>query len=333
MPSSRPPRKGGGGRIIEVVISLHRKATATPPPPARLIWLSIAAAVVTIALKMTAWAVTGSAGLLSDAIESVVNLAAASFALVVVHWAARPADEEHAYGHEKADYLAAAAESVLILGAAAAIGYLAVQRLLHPIGLSHIGTGVVVSGAASIINLIVARKLIAEGKRQFLLVLEADGRHLMTDVWSSIGVIVGVIGVRLTGWKQLDPLVALAVAANIVVTGVLLMRRFTGGLMDRSLPGKEQSIVEQVLKRFAKDDVRFHALRTRRAGRRAFISVHILVPGEWSVQRAHDVAERVDAELRQALQHATVFTHLEPLEDPKSFQDAALDRQESTSSG
>ncbi|MDP9225448.1 MAG: cation diffusion facilitator family transporter [Actinomycetota bacterium] len=311
---------------------LHRKATAIPPPPARLIWLSIAAAVVTIALKAAAWALTGSAGLLSDAVESVVNLVAASFALVVVHWAARPADEEHAYGHEKADYLAAAVESVLILGAAAAIGYFAVQRLLHPIGLSHIGIGVVVSGAATVINLIVARILIGEGKRQFLLVLEADGRHLMTDVWSSVGVIFGLIGVRLTGWKQLDPLVALAVAANIVVTGVFLMRRFTGGLMDRSLPAVEQSIVEEVLQRFAKDDVRFHALRTRRAGRRAFISVHILVPGGWSVQRAHDVAERVDAALRGALQHATVFTHLEPLEDPKSFQDAALDRPETASS-
>ncbi|MDP9233649.1 MAG: cation diffusion facilitator family transporter [Actinomycetota bacterium] len=299
-----------------------------PPSLARLIWLSIAAAVVTIGLKLLAWVFTSSAGLLSDALESVVNLFAAFFALVVVHWAARPADEEHAYGHEKADYLAAAVESLLILGAAVTIGYLAVQRLLHPVELSHIGIGVAVSAAASVINLVVARILIGEGKRQRSLVLEADGRHLMTDVWTSAGVIVGVIGVGLTGWKQLDPLVALAVAGNVVVTGILLMRRFTGGLMDRALPPNEQAIVEEVLDHFRDDDVRFHALRTRRAGRRAFISVHILVPGGWSVQRAHDVAERVDAELREALQHATVFTHLEPVEDPRSFLDAALDRQD-----
>ena len=286
---------------------------------------------MTIGLKFAAWGFTGSAGLLSDALESVVNLFAAFFALVVVHWAARPADEEHAYGHEKADYLAAAVESLLILGAAATIGYLAVQRLLHPVELTHIGVGAVVSAVASLINLVVARILIREGKRQRSVVLEADGRHLMTDVWTSVGVIVGVVGVGLTGWRQLDPLVALAVAANIVVTGVLLMRRFTGGLMDRALPSNEQAIVEKVLDGFRNDEVRFHALRTRLAGRRSFISVHILVPGEWTVQRAHDLAENVDSELRGALQHATVFTHLEPLEDPKSFLDAALDRQESTS--
>jgi cation diffusion facilitator family transporter len=312
---------------------LHPTSNDNTPVLARLIWLSIAAALATISLKFVAWALTDSAGLLSDAIESVVNLLAAGFALVVVHWAARPADEQHAYGHEKADYLAAAVESLLILGAAATICYLAVQRLLHPSGLSHIGLGLVISGAASIINLIVARILISEGKRQVSLVLEADGRHLMADVWTSAGVIVGVLAVRITGWKPLDPLVALAVAVNVIVTGVLLMRRFTGGLMDRTLPRNEQSVVEQVLDTFANEDVRFHALRTRRAGRRAFISVHILVPGGWSVQRAHDVAEQVDAKLREALSHATVFTHLEPVEDPKSFLDASLDREESTSNG
>ena len=299
-------------------------------PLARFIWLSVAAAIVTIAFKFVAWKLTGSAGLLSDAVESVVNLAAAAFALVVLHWAARPADEEHAYGHEKADYLAAAMESLLILGAAATIGYLAVQRLLHPTGLTHISTGLLVSSAASIINLGVARLLIAEGKRRNSLVLEADGRHLMTDVWTSVGVIVGVLAVRLTGWNQLDPIVALAVAANIVVMGIALMRRFTAGLMDRSLPPNEQALVERALESLTQDDVHFHALRTRRAGQRAFISVHILVPGDWSVQRGHDVAERVDAELRRALRHATVFTHLEPVEDPKSFLDAALDRSEPT---
>jgi cation diffusion facilitator family transporter len=293
-----------------------------------LVWLSIGAALATIALKTLAWLLTGSVGLLSDAAESVVNLVAAVFALVVVHWAARPADEEHAYGHEKADYLSAGVEGALILLAAVVIAYSAIGRLLHPHGISDVGVGLAVSVVASLINLAVARTLISEGKRYRSLVLEADGRHLMTDVWTSAGVVVGVAGVALTGWDRLDPIVALAVAGNIVATGVSLIRGFTGGLLDRALPPGERAVVEEVLERFSGDDVQFHALRTRRAGRRAFVSVHVLVPGDWTVKRGHDLAERVEAELRAALLNATVFTHLEPIEDPTSFADTELDRRE-----
>lgn len=294
----------------------------------RLIVLSIGAALATISLKTVAWALTGSVGLLSDAAESVVNLVAALFALLVLRWAARPADEEHAYGHEKADYLSAGVEGALIFVAAATIGYAAVGRLLDPQQLDAVGIGLAVSVVASALNLFVARLLIRVGREENSIVLEADGRHLMTDVWTSVGVVAGVAATALSGWERLDAIIALAVAGNILFTAVSLVRRFVGGLMDRALSDKERAAVDAVLNDFAGTDVKFHALRTRRAGRRAFVSVHVLVPGDWSVQRGHDRAEAVEARLRTALRHATVFTHLEPLEDPKSFADTGLDRRE-----
>jgi cation diffusion facilitator family transporter len=300
---------------------------AARSPLVRLLWLSVAAAVATIALKTLAWALTGSVGLLSDAAESVVNLVAAVFALVIVHWAARPPDEDHPYGHEKADYLSAGVEGSLILLAAVTIAYSAARRLLDPQPISDVGIGLTVSVVASAINLVVAQKLMAAGREHRSLVLEADGRHLMTDVWTSVGVVAGVALVAVTGWERLDPIIALLVAVNIVVTGVSLVRRFTGGLMDRALPPEERAAIEQVLQRYAGQGVQFHALRTRGAGRRAFVSVHVLVPGDWSVKRAHDLVERVEQDLRVALTHASVFTHLEPLEDPASFADTELDRR------
>lgn len=298
----------------------------------RLIALSIAAAVLTIALKLTAWALTGSVGLLSDAAESVVNLVAALVAFVVVQWSTRPPDEEHAYGHEKADYLSAGIEGALILVAAATIGWAAIDRLLHPSEIESVGVGLAVSVVASLINLAVGRVLITSGRRLDSIVLEADGRHLMTDVWTSAGVVVAVAAVAITGWETLDPLIALVVAANIVYTGVRLVRRSTDGLLDRALTDRELETVTSVLDRFASEEVRFHALRSRRSGSRAFVSMHVLVPGEWSVQRGHDLVERVELDLRAALGNATIFTHLEPLEDPTSFADTGLDRTDETRS-
>ena len=290
----------------------------------RLIWLSIAAAVATITLKTVAWLLTGSVGLLSDAAESVVNLVAAVFALIVVRWAARPADEEHAYGHEKADYLSAGVEGALITVAAGTIAYAAIGRLANPHQLQHVGVGLVVSVVASLINFGVARTLLRVGREERSVVLEADGRHLMTDVWTSVGVVIGVAAVAITGIERLDPIIALLVAGNIVATAISLGRRFVGGLMDRALSEEEREQVAAVLSEFTSNDVHFHALRTRRAGRRAFVSMHVLVPGDWSVQRGHDLAEEVEGRLRAALEHATVFTHLEPAEDPKSFDDTGL---------
>lgn len=288
---------------------------------------SVAAAIVTISLKTGAWAVTGSVGLLSDAAESVVNLVAAIVALGVVHWASRPPDEDHAFGHDKADYFSAGFEGGLILLAAGTIAVAAVDRLLSPQPVEAIAVGLAVTAVATALNLLMARRLITVGRRHDSVVLEADGQHLMTDVWTSVGVALGVAAVVITGWNWLDPVIALVVALNILRTGARLVRRSADGLMDHALEPDELSRIEDVLADFASDEVQFHALRTRRAGRRAFVSLHLLVPGSWSVQRGHDLAELVEAALDGALEGLTnIFTHLEPLDDPVSQEDIELDR-------
>ncbi len=294
----------------------------------RLMWLSIAAAVATISLKTVAWLLTGSVGLLSDAAESVVNFVAAVVALVALHWAARPPDRDHAYGHAKIEYFSAGIEGSLILIAAMTIIVTAVARLLHPRPLTDVGVGLMISTAASAINLGVGLLLVRAGRRARSIILEADGKHLLTDVWTSVGVVVGVAAVAITGLERLDPIVALAVAANIIVTATGLLRRSGGGLMDRGLDEDVQRQIEQVLATFVSRGVQFHALRTRQAGHRAFISMHVLVPGGWTVQHGHDVAEEIEAALRAELPYATVFTHLEPVEDPRSFDDTTLDRDQ-----
>jgi cation diffusion facilitator family transporter len=297
----------------------------------RLLWLSIAAAVVTIALKTTAWLLTGSVGLLSDAAESVVNLVAAIFAMAALRWATKPADEEHAYGHAKAEYFSAGVEGAMIFVAAISIAATAIDRLVHPQAIGDVGVGLAISVSASAINLIVGMLLLRTGREQRSIVLEADGRHLLTDVWTSVGVIIGVAAVAISGWERLDAIVALAVAVNIVLTGTRLVRRSVGGLMDRALDAPQLREIEEVLERFKRDGIEFHALRTRQAGQRAFISLHVLVPGDWSVQRGHDVVEEMEAALRERLPYATVFTHLEPADDPRSFADTSLDRNETES--
>jgi cation diffusion facilitator family transporter len=292
----------------------------------RLITVSIAAAIATITLKVIAWQMTGSVGLLSDAAESVVNLAAALIALSVILWSTRPPDEEHAYGHEKADYLSAGFEGALILAAAGTIAWVAIDRLINPTGLTDIGIGLTISVAASIINFGAAKMLVKAGKEEGSLTLVADGQHLMADFWTSLGVVTGVALAWLTGWGPLDSIVALLVAVHIVRTGYSLVRESMGGLMDRALPDGERAAIDAVLAGHRGESVEFHALRTRRAGRRAFISVHVLVPGGWTVQEGHDFVEEVEGELRGAVDNATVFTHLEPIEDPVSFHDTGLDR-------
>ena len=292
----------------------------------RLVWLSIAAAVATIALKTLAWRLTGSVGFLSDAAESVVNLVAALVALVTIRWATRPPDEEHMYGHEKAEYFSAGFEGAMILVAAAGITWFAVGRLLHPVPLEDVGVGIAVSAAASSINLIVGLILVRAGREHRSITLEADGRHLLTDVWTSVGVIVGVALVWVTGWERLDPLIALAVAANIVFMGATLIRRSGGGLLDHTLPAAEQQAIDAVLERAHADGAQFHAVRTRQSGSRSFVSLHILVPGAWTIQQGHNLSERLESEIRAALPHASVLTHVEPVEDEVSFADQQLDR-------
>jgi cation diffusion facilitator family transporter len=292
----------------------------------RFAWLSIAAAVATITLKSAAYLLTGSVGLLSDAMESVVNLVGAIVALAMLTVAARPADDDHAFGHSKAEYFSSGVEGGLILIAAIAIAIAAVERLRFPMPLAQVGLGVGVSVAASLVNLGVARALLRAARQYHSITLEADARHLMTDVWTSAGVLVGIGAVAVTGWQRLDPLVALAVAANIVWTGVQIVRQSIAGLMDTALPPAELDAVKRALDRHLEDGVEYHALRTRQSGARRFISVHVLVPGEWTVQRGHQLLEAIEADIRRVVLNATILTHLEASGDPASWDDLALDR-------
>jgi len=289
-------------------------------------WLSIAAALATISLKSAAWWITGSVGLLSDAMESLVNLAAAIVTLVMLALAARPPDDDHAFGYSKAEYFASGFEGTLILLAAAAIAVAAVDRLITPRPIMSVGAGVAISAIAAAVNLAVALVLARAGRQHRSIALEADAKHLMTDVWTTAGVIVAIFLVAATGWQRLDPLVALAVAAHILWAGVILIRRSFLGLLDRALPADDRRAIEAALERYGKEGVRYHALRTREAAGRSFVSVHVLVPGEWTVQKGHDVLERIESDIRSRVPSASVLTHLEPREDPVSFDDIGLDR-------
>lgn len=296
------------------------------PSLKRYAWLSIAAALATILLKGVAWWLTGSVGLLSDALESFVNLAGALMALAMISLAETPADENHAHGHGKAEYFSSAFEGLLILLAALSIGYAAVGRLLQPQALEDVAIGLAVSVVASLVNLMTARVLLGVGRRYNSITLEADAHHLLTDVWTSVGVIVGVALVWASGWLWLDPAIALLVAVNILWTGWRLLRRSAAGLMDVSVPAGELAAIEAVLAAYRGQGLDFHALRTRQAGSRAFVTLHVLAPGRWTVQQGHDWCERIESDIRQALPHAHVTTHLEPMEDPVSLVDEGLDR-------
>lgn len=293
------------------------------------IMLSIGAAVLTMALKFAAFALTGSVGLLSDALESLVNLAAALIAFWALTLAARPADEEHHYGHSKAEYFASGIEGALIVLAAVSIAVAAVPRLFHPQPLEQVGIGLAIAVAGAAINGGVALVLAQAGKRLRSVSLQADSRHLMTDVWTTCGVLVGVALVGITGWLMLDAVIALIVAANIVWTGAKLVRESGLGLMDTALPAADQRVIADVHAAYRANGIEFHALRTRRSGSRRFISMHVLVPGEWTVKRGHDLCEEVEMALHAALPETTIFTHLEPREDPAAWQDTGLDRQTS----
>ena len=290
-------------------------------------WLSIAAALVTMALKFFAYRLTGSVGLLSDAVESVVNLIAALVALWALWLAGRPADEDHHYGHSKAEYFSSGLEGALILVAAGSIAIAAIPRLLHPQPLESVGLGLGVAVIAAAINGVVAWLLWHGGKRHRSITLTADARHLLTDVWTTVGVVVAVALIGLTGWLLLDPIIALIVALNVIWTGLRLLRESGYGLLDTALPQADQRTIADVLAPYRAEGIEFHALRTRSSGSRRFISLHVLVPGTWTVQQGHDLCERIELALRRALTETTVFTHLEPREDPAAWEDQGLDRQ------
>ena len=288
------------------------------------VFLSIGAAILTIALKLGAYFLTNSIGFLSDALESGVNLVAALGAWWAITYAAKPPDEEHTFGHSKAEYFSSGFEGGLILVAAISIAIAAIPRLLHPEPLEQISLGLVLSLVASAINGGLALILLKAGKRLHSITLRADAHHLLTDVWTSVGVIIGILLVSATGWLILDPIIALLVAANIVWTGVKLIQESGSALLDASIPLLERQIIDEILSPYDRHKIQFHAIRTRIAGTRRFVYFHILVPGAWTVQEGHDLCEEIESKIIASLPNIKVFTHLEPLEDPKSWTDQDL---------
>lgn len=288
-------------------------------------WLSVATAIATIALKVGAWWVTGSVGLLSDAAESVVNLVAAVIALAAVTVAERPADDDHQYGHSKAEYFSAGVEGAMIFVAAAFILVVGVERLINPAPLEALGVGLAISVVAAVINGVVGVLLVRAGRRHRSPTLKADGKHLLTDVMTSAGVVVGLALAWVTGWEVLDPIVAIGVAINILLIGYRLVHESGMGLMDATLPEEDNRVIEEVLARHREPGrVDFHELRTRESGQWRFVEFHALVPGCWSVERGHDLVETVEQEIHAALPHSHITTHLEPIEDERAYNDVHL---------
>lgn len=294
----------------------------------RFAWLSIGAAILTIALKAAAYLLTGSVGLLSDALESFVNLAGAVMALAMLSIASRPEDESHHFGHSKAEYFSSGAEGSFIIIAAAGIAYTAIERLVNPQPLEQLGVGLAVSVVAGLINLGAALIIGQNGKKYNSITLQANAKHLMTDVWTSAGVLVGVGLVAVIGWQPLDSLVAIAVAINIVWSGVGIVKHSVSGLMDSVLPEGELDLVRKKIEEILPEGVTYHALMTRQAGARRFVSFHVLVPGEWTVNRGHVLLEKLEVQITQLLPNMVVFTHIEPLDDPASWKDQSLDHHD-----
>ncbi len=302
-----------------------RRPAAPTPDLRKYAWLAIGAAVLTVLLKASAWAITGSVGLLSDAAESMVNLVAAIVALVSLTIAARPPDAGHHFGHTKAEYFSAALEGIMVFVAAASIIYLAIERLIHPRPLESLGIGLAISMVAAVLNGIVGRILITVGTRHRSITLRADGKHLMTDVYTSVGVVIGLGLAWFTGWNWMDPVVAILVGVNILITGYRLISESTAGLMDASLSPEDNARIQAILDAHAKPgEIGFHAVRTRESGARQFMEMHMLVPGDWTVQRGHDAMENLIEEIVAQFPSIHVTGHLEPIADPRSYEDMTL---------
>jgi len=294
----------------------------------RFAWLSIGAAFITILLKGAAYFLTGSVGLLSDALESFVNLAGAVMALAMLSIASRPEDDSHHFGHSKAEYFSSGMEGGFIIVAALGIAYTAIDRLINPRQLEQLGVGLAVSVVAGLVNLGAALVIDQNGKKHNSITLRANAKHLMTDVWTSAGVLVGVGLVAITGWQPLDSLVAIAVAINIVWSGIGIVKHSISGLMDSVLPDDELELIRNQIGKILPEGVKYHALMTRQAGARRFVSFHVLVPGEWTVEHGHVLLEKLEVQLTQLLPNMVVFTHIEPLDDPASWKDQTLDHHD-----
>jgi cation diffusion facilitator family transporter len=274
-----------------------------------------------MALKAGAYLLTGSVGLLSDALESIVNLVGAIMLLSMLILAARPADDNHTYGHSKAEYFSSGFEGSLILIAAGSIIYTAIMRLINPKPLEQLGLGLLVLVIASLINLGTSLIMRRAGRRHNAVSLIANSHHLMTDVWTSVGVLVGVGAVAITGWQPLDSIVAILAAINILWSGFSIVRESVYGLMDTALPQEDLDKIELTLEKYKCQGVEFHALRTRLAGASKFVNMHVLVPNEWTVEHGHALLNQLESELKETLPNSNIFTHLEPLHDPTSYTD------------
>lgn len=299
------------------------------PWTSRYALLSLATAIVVLGLKLVAWRVTASVGLLSDALETLTNVGGALMVVMMLRVAAQPPDEEHAFGHSKAEYFASGFEGVLVFVAAALIIVAAIPRFAAPRALSAAGPGLAIAVLAGLINFAVARILARAGRRHDSVALRADASHLMADVWTTAGVVVGVGLAVLTGWRWLDPLVALAVACQVLWTGWRLMHEAADGLMDSAWPERDRAVLGDVLQEFRNaagpGELDFHAVRTRRSAGRRFVALHVLVPGDWTVRNSHNLVERLETRIGEELPNAIAFTHVEPLEDPRSYDEAELD--------
>ncbi len=291
-------------------------------PHAKLIGLSLGAAFLTVALKLAAWRVTGSVGLLSDAAESTANVAASLAALYALWYAAQPADKTHPYGHEKIEFFASGIEGALIFAAAIGIFVTAIRHFSTLDVPSHIFSGVSISLVSALVNFLVARLLLKTGKSAGSIVLEADGHHLMTDVWTSLGVALGLLLASWTHWTWIDPSIAILVALNIVRIAWSLLKRSVDGLMDRALEDDEVRDIRGAIERVLEPRMTYHALRTRRAGSRRFADYHLLVPGECSVSSAHNVEVAIGRAIEEAVPGVEITAHIEPIEDPLAWNDA-----------
>lgn len=294
----------------------------------KFIYVSIAASVVTIILKFIAYQKTGSISFFSDALESFVNFFAAIIALILLHISEKPADKDHVYGHGKAEYFSSAIEGALILVAAFSIIYTSVNRIIEPQPLENITIGTIYSLIAAIINFLVGQILLRHGRMFNSPVLEADGKHLLSDVLTSVGVIIGILLVKYTGLYILDPIIAIGVALHIVYVGYKLIARSAGGLMDASIPKEEIIQIKEYLNSLKGRSFDYHSLMTRQAGQRRFITFHLLIPGRLSVKEGHDFAEEIEQTIENMFGAyvTTVTSHIEPIEDPLSMNDLSIDR-------
>ena len=283
-------------------------------------YLSIFTALLTISLKLIAYLLTQSVGLLSDAIESLVNLMAAIIAFLTIRLAEKPADKKHPYGHSKAEYFSSTAEGFFIFSAALAIIFSAVNRIIYPKMIEQVSIGLLISAAATLINFLVGKKLISVGKKYQSITLEADGRHLLTDVWTSAGVIAAVFLVDKTKILVLDPLVAIFVALNILLTGANLIRRSLSGFMDEALDKNDLLKVDKIFQKYQKKGLVFHAIKSRQSGQKKFLSFHALFPKSYSIKKAHDLVDKIEKELKRKVLNLQIESHMEPKDDKRSFE-------------